>query len=819
MTSRPSVVDAALAAVSSGIDDYLDLVGHLLERTDLAARALEEDESPEEYLFYLLEDEPRILVTDEDEVIRLDERAEGLVFTHRIRPDEVDGGMVDLVPDLSLLDLGVRELSTSDGPLGLEFGRTGGSPYSAHGSWVGPVGWLSGLTPGALIVFRRIGDRVVVEEVATEVGEGEAEVAALRDAFEIEAGYDQGVGEEPENLLRHAVLADPSLFRSPVRPVSELLQDAGLSVRGPFVGPADAEWEPRGVAVAEDFRAHLRQVYGFNACCDAALDQVLAGWTAHLTGGEIAVKSVSRALGHGSVIEAFSDWTGRFGSLGSVLVRDFATALMTSGRRDAAPALMLRARHYEAVGESLAAEADLEEAIVSDPDFGPALAELAWYASDRGNPGRVVSLLRRAGVGRDDRWLSFHESLHSRLPEVGRNERCPCGSGRKYKQCHLGRSEITVRDRVTWLISKLTVFATRDEHRSRVIGLASSAMWDDFEVVDLARMSRDEFIVELAVFEGGILSEFLARRGMLVPDDEAKILGSWENKGLALWELSSTDGVSTVTLRDTKTGEVETVVDHSTANRFRPGDQILGRLLPAWGEIWFSGVMIPVVPQHRPSLMRILDDFPDADTLARWYGSLHAPPRMANREGEPLVLCEVRLRPAVGWDILATELDRLYERSDLGEEVWHEFVDLDEEERLIRAVLRRRDDELVVEVNSEARRDRVLDRLAELAEVVSETSRPATTLKQMEEMLADSPPVQAPPPPDPQFVTGIRDRLERRWLDEEIPALAGMTPRQAAADPTRREDLIALLRSFEDYPSNELTMRPNVIREHLGLEA
>ncbi|MEX2279631.1 MAG: SEC-C metal-binding domain-containing protein [Acidimicrobiia bacterium] len=815
MTSRPSIVSAALAAVSSGIDDFFQLVDHLLARTDLEAEALAAGEPPDEYLFFLLEEDARILVTDDDEVIRLDELGDGLVFTRRVSTEEVTGDMLDVVPDLSLLDLGSGELSTPAGPLRLEFGWTERSPYSAHGSWAGPNGWLSGFTPGDLIVFRRVGDHVVVE-APTEVGDGEAEVAALRDAFEI--GYDEGIGEDPEYLLRQAVLADSALFRSPVRPVSELLVDAGLSIQGTFVGPTDTEWVPPAAAAAEAFRSHLRQVYGFNACCDDAFDLVVDAWTAHLAGRDLPARSVNRALRHGSVVEAFSEWIDRYGSLGSAAVRDFVTALVVSGRRDSAPALMLRARNYEAAGETLAAEADLEEAIAADPDFGPALAELAWYSADRGDVTRVISLLRRAGVDNDDRWLSFHESLGSRVHEVGRNEPCPCGSGRKYKQCHRGRPEISARDRVTWLLSKLTVFATRDEQRSRLIGLASSAMWDDFEIVDLARMSHDEFIVELAVFEGGLLSEFIERRGMLVPDDEAEILASWENRGLALWEMESTDGVSVVTLRDTKTGQVETVTDRSTANRFRPGDQVLARLLPAWGEMWFSGVMVPVVPQHRASLMQILDHYHDADILADWYGSLHAPPRMANREGEPLVLCEARLRPTAGWDTLVAALDEHYERTDTDENVWHEFVAIDDEERVIRAVLRRHDDELEVEVNSEPRLDRVLDELAGVAEVVFTTSRPIGSARQIQEMLAESPPPQAPPSLDPEFAAEIRGRMERRWLEEEIPALAGMTPRQAAADPTRREDLIALLRSFENYPGNELSMRPEVIREHLGLE-
>jgi preprotein translocase subunit SecA len=28
------------------------------------------------------------------------------------------------------------------------------------------------------------------------------------------------------------------------------------------------------------------------------------------------------------------------------------------------------------------------------------------------------------------------EPIHNRLPKVGRNDPCPCGSGKKYKKCH-----------------------------------------------------------------------------------------------------------------------------------------------------------------------------------------------------------------------------------------------------------------------------------------------------------------------------------------------------------------------------------------------
>jgi hypothetical protein len=41
-----------------------------------------------------------------------------------------------------------------------------------------------------------------------------------------------------------------------------------------------------------------------------------------------------------------------------------------------------------------------------------------------------------------------------------------------------------------------------------------------------------------------------------------------------------------------------------------------------------------------------------------------------------------------------------------------------------------------------------------------------------------------------------------RWLDEHIPALGGLTPRQAANDPTRREQLERLLADIDHQQPN-----------------
>ena len=80
-------------------------------------------------------------------------------------------------------------------------------------------------------------------------------------------------------------------------------------------------------------------------------------------------------------------------------------------------------------------------------------------------------------------------------------------------------------------------------------------------------------------------------------------------------------------------------------------------------------------------------------------------------------------------------------------------------------------------------------------------------------------------PDDPAVLEALEEWLMQReiqWCAEPVPALAGLTPREAAADPTRREALERLLVSFETRSRDSgsegfVTMRPGRLRRHLGL--
>ena len=68
---------------------------------------------------------------------------------------------------------------------------------------------------------------------------------------------------------------------------------------------------------------------------------------------------------------------------------------------------------------------------------------LARYASDRGDAERGLSLLRRAGATAEhDLAVLLERFQPAPRPGLGRNHPCWCGSGRKYKVCHLRRERL-----------------------------------------------------------------------------------------------------------------------------------------------------------------------------------------------------------------------------------------------------------------------------------------------------------------------------------------------------------------------------------------
>jgi hypothetical protein len=117
----------------------------------------------------------------------------------------------------------------------------------------------------------------------------------------------------------------------------------------------------------------------------------------------------------------------------------------------------------------------------------------------------------------------------------------------------------------------------------------------------------------------------------------------------------------------------------------------------------------------------------------------------------------------------------------------------------------------MVEANSAARMERLL---AIIASVVADAEVEVDERTDLRHLLpsrrgsaafdgeeaADLLPAEGQDELLPAEAEAVLDRFIRKkeseWVDESIPALGGLTPRQALDDPTRREDLLALLREL-----------------------
>jgi hypothetical protein len=142
-----------------------------------------------------------------------------------------------------------------------------------------------------------------------------------------------------------------------------------------------------------------------------------------------------------------------------------------------------------------------------------------------------------------------------------------------------------------------------------------------------------------------------------------------------------------------------------------------------------------------------------------------------------------------------------------------EDLDVDEEEEwdedwldqgILRGTVAFEGDRLEVDANSVARMERLL---ATIASAVPDAEVVVDERTDLRHLLSERGGLDIPdaegqgegevPPAEAEAILDqfIRKK-EAEWVDESIPALGGLTPRQALDDPTRREDLLALLREL-----------------------
>ena len=798
----------------------------------------------------------------------------GRTFSRRVSAIEVEHGFLNPCPDLEpvsiltdhetyhrLVDGSAVVEALSD--LDAELFTERGIPLDevTEGAWLLEPDALKrlGVVPGGLVGVTVRPDGFELTAVPT--AEAAPEIAPrLSDALE---RLGKGEPEQIDSVVWLACADDPDLFRARVPPLAEVFAAAGLVWEGEQLAPAGFDFAGWRVSKRVEHVADLHridedaalavlaltrmyeQVSGVfdqaQQAVDAgrSLDEVIpeairdedadrdvpvSAVDAAEAGDRELMRATLEFLVDPAVAQAVLVETIGAGREGAAALGLFAESLATQAPRPARPALRwLRGKALERLGNVVEAERAYEAALTLDSSWPPALFDLARYASDRGDAERGLSLLRRGSADSDDEMVVLLQ--HSRPVErkdIGRNEPCWCGSGRKYKQCHRNREQLPLEGRAAWLYQKAGMYLSDGPWRAEVLDAARirSRYWD--RPLATYAATQDPLVCDAVLFEGGAFGEFLAERGTLLPDDERLLGEQWLLAARSVYDVETVSSGSGFTARDLRTGDKVEVRERTASRTLKTGMLICARLVPAGATVQCFGGLEPVGLHERDDLLRLLDSEPDPTELVEFLSRRFAPPVLQNTEGEDLTYCEATLHTPDPAALIAA-LDGAYDRDDeQGKPRWFEHVTTYAVQR-IRATLTLDGDALMVETNSQTRMDRVLDTLQTLQpslEVVLQTRR---AFEDMQEALSRAPDgadtLETLDPKDHPEIAAALDQMTRQheqaWLDEQIPALAGATPREAAADPTRRPDLIRLLDSLG--PAGPGAMDADRLRGELGL--
>ena len=610
--------------------------GGPLSLEELAALA----DVPPRVLGRYLEEHPQLVMAPDGKWVTGLRLADGVAFTHELSAVEVASGILSVDDDLALwgqfaigglplADGGeVRATTVLDLPSGAGNDLPAGQGMIGQ-ALTGPDGWLAGFSAGDLLSVR-------LREGALEItARGEPERAPgserLRDicafaAVEALKRYVEGTADEPCAPLHEIIIGrlfeEPKIFSSPLPPLSGTLRAAGLETFGGSVGVRGTAWN----------MARIRGLDRAEAVAGTMALSLLLTWIDEDPGHGPALLrdylTVSPAVvGYvADEVERRAAEGTRFGDQLSALRR-----IATSGPERAAVSL-LAARAAEGAGDSGTAERLVHEALTAQPDLPAALADAGEYAACRGDVRAADGYLRRCSYPTAK---ALRESLRRQLTPpkstTGRNQPCPCGSGRKYKMCCLSSAVHPLTDRAEALYALLATYAERATG-AEILGRLITESGGNPQSTLLC--------VDLLLTDCGFTDRFLRARGHWLREDERELAESWRHIPIGLFEVREIRRGVGVTVRPLSGGEPVFLPDRLFSASARRLDLFCGRILHDGTRPRLFTLPVRVPREERHELSTLLTSRPSAEQLAAFFAP-RPEPHLLNADGQDYYDTEV----------------------------------------------------------------------------------------------------------------------------------------------------------------------------------
>lgn len=204
------------------------------------------------------------------------------------------------------------------------------------------------------------------------------------------------------------------------------------------------------------------------------------------------------------------------------------------------------------------------------------------------------------------------------MPKIGRNDPCPCGSGKKYKNCHLlieqeaAAENLRLRRAVDTLLPK--IIESAQEHTDTVAA-AYDRFWNGKYTLDqmddldeLEGRGAERFLTWFAFDylqeNGKTLVEHMAANTseLELTDQELQLLQDWQAVRLRPYVVDKIEKGKGMRATDMLDDQEFAVEDHAASRRVEPNEVLIAHLLPAGGLFYIGGAAAHLTEDTRGKL-------------------------------------------------------------------------------------------------------------------------------------------------------------------------------------------------------------------------
>lgn len=453
--------------------------------------------------------------------------------------------------------------------------------------------------------------------------------------------------------------------------------------------------------------------------------------------------------------------------------------------------------------------------------------------------------------------------------KAGRNEPCPCGSGKKYKKCCMQKQEIeenaerSLREMILEF-SREPVFKT-DLEDAKKIFLEGREPDDAFMV-----MFVDWFIHDYRLKDHGktIIELFYLEKHPNLAHIEKEILKGWQNTDLRVYEVTGIEMGRGIHIKDLFENNEIFVNDIRSSRRMTKWDIGALRVIKTLGKFYLSGAACLLPATRRGDMIRFGNEsflrFKTEKPNATWqdffkehgytfinFAFMKATeiPKIVTPEGDSILFAKAVYK-VKDYD---TAVNALYEIPDL------ELVESAQGEIHFKLIAEIRDHnisegsikfetslvsdagdpqyrsmgdlninnrQLILDCLSEKRLElgkEMLKTLGDSIEFQSESKQyPDLSGRKNNSMKKKTQENEIEEPVREMLMKKYLEDHYRRWVDMPIGSLGGMTPREASKIQEGREKLKEVLKVVENaeerrHKAGELSYDVNKLREVLGI--